>query len=293
MDWAVSVIVPFYNAAPWLERCLKSLLAQYLRELEIILVDDASTDASPKIAERYTGRYPDRIRYLRQESNMGPGAARNVGLSLARGEYVGFVDADDMAEPEMFSSLYATARKTGAQVAVCGIYLSRDGREHEILPGYICDAQNLFKNVRLFPSPCNKIFQRNYLIMIEANFPLSRMSEDMAFVFKIIVNSPRIVYINRPLYRYLTHSSSASFDILKRKKAFISIIDVKKYLKKYNKFDKYKYKYKKMYFLHLIYYPICLVVIDALIKGNNRWRILWQSPSYFYSLLKFLFRRSI
>ena len=165
MDWAVSVIVPFYNAAPWLERCLKSLLAQYLRELEIILVDDASTDASPKIAERYTGRYPDRIRYLRQESNMGPGAARNVGLSLARGEYVGFVDADDMAEPEMFSSLYATARKTGAQVAVCGIYLSRDGREHEILPGYICDAQNLFKNVRLFPSPCNKIFQRNYLIM--------------------------------------------------------------------------------------------------------------------------------
>ena len=86
MDWAVSVIVPFYNAAPWLERCLESLLAQHLCELEIILVDDASTDSSPKIAGRYAGCYPDRIRYLRQESNMGPGAARNAGIALARGE---------------------------------------------------------------------------------------------------------------------------------------------------------------------------------------------------------------
>ena len=91
---AVSVIVPVYNTEKYLEECIRSLTEQTLSSLELIFVDDGSTDASPKILERYRARDPEHIRVITQK-NAGQGKARNVGLAAATGEYVGFVDSDD------------------------------------------------------------------------------------------------------------------------------------------------------------------------------------------------------
>lgn len=293
MDWAVSVIVPFYNAAPWLERCLESLLAQHLCELEIILVDDASTDSSPKIAGRYAVCYPDRIRYLRQESNMGPGAARNAGIALARGEYVGFVDADDMAEPDMFSSLHTAARKTGAQVAVCGMRIVSNGRECDCLPKRIRSARDLLGDSDLLSPPWNKIYLRSFITVNGITFPVSRMSEDMAFAFKAMARAPQLACVIKALYVYIKHESCVTLDMSKRADALISMAELKSYLYRIDKFNDYKNYYRKMQFLHLFYYPICLLFIDGLLKGNNKLHIFRQAPRYFYELVKFLFRRSI
>lgn len=105
---AVSVIVPVYNTEKYLEECIRSLTEQTLFSLELIFVDDGSTDASPKILERYRARDPEHIRVITQK-NAGQGKARNVGLAAATGEYVGFVDSDDYVDRRMYAAMYTRA----------------------------------------------------------------------------------------------------------------------------------------------------------------------------------------
>src|SRR5699024_6015694 len=97
----VSVIVPVYNSELYLKDCLDSLVNQTLKDLEIIIVDDASTDKSLKIIMEYKNKYPNIIKVFQNEQNKGQGASRNVGLSLATGEYIGFLDSDDYVIPTM------------------------------------------------------------------------------------------------------------------------------------------------------------------------------------------------
>lgn len=127
----ISVIVPVYNVEKYLPACLDSICHQTLKELEIILVDDGSTDNSGRIAEQYALQ-DKRIRVVHQR-NGNPGATRNVGLELATGEYIGFVDSDDWIEPEMFSSLYAKAETDNLDIVVTGVTTEwlRDNRKKE------------------------------------------------------------------------------------------------------------------------------------------------------------------
>ena len=109
----MSVIIPVYNAEKYLRGCMDSVLSQTLRELEVICVDDGSTDGSAAILEEYAEK-DSRVRVLRQE-NKGAGAARNLGID-AKGEYVAFVDADDSLCPDSLEPLYRQAKRTGADV---------------------------------------------------------------------------------------------------------------------------------------------------------------------------------
>lgn len=118
MNPQVSIIVPVYNAEAYLARCVDSLTGQTLREIEIILVDDGSVDASPAMCEAFAAA-DSRIRALHQE-NAGAGMARNRGLALAQGEYVGFVDADDYVDRNMYETLYQAAAVHSADMVLAG-----------------------------------------------------------------------------------------------------------------------------------------------------------------------------
>lgn len=111
----VSVIVPVHNTAPWLDRCVESVRAQTLRDIEIILVENRSTDASPELCDAYPAA-DARIRVLHL-AEAGLSRARNAGLAVATAPYVGFVDSDDYIEPDMFRRLYDAAVESGAQIA--------------------------------------------------------------------------------------------------------------------------------------------------------------------------------
>lgn len=115
----VSIIVPVYNAAEYLDRCIVSLLRQTIKNSEIILVDDGSKDNSFAIASGYADRFPDRVIAVTQK-NQGPSAARNKALDLARGTYIGFLDADDWADTDLFQKLYLTAEQEQSDLVVCG-----------------------------------------------------------------------------------------------------------------------------------------------------------------------------
>lgn len=114
----VSIIVPCHNAAPYLAECLDSLLAQTLREIEVICIDDGSADETGAILAAYTAR-DSRVQAIVFEENRGVSCARNAGLGAARGEYIGFCDADDWADADMYESLYLAAQ--GADGALCAV----------------------------------------------------------------------------------------------------------------------------------------------------------------------------
>ena len=129
----VSIIVPVYRVAAYLNRCVESLTRQTLREIEIILVDDGSPDECPAMCDAWAEK-DARIRVIHQE-NQGLGFARNSGLAQARGEFIGFVDSDDYVQPDMFSRLYNAAQECGAQIAMSGLCCVGGimvAREHEV-----------------------------------------------------------------------------------------------------------------------------------------------------------------
>ena len=125
-DIQVSVIVPIYNVESYLPTCLDSLLNQTLPHLEVLLVNDGSTDRSAAIAREYEAKHPHRFRVLDKE-NAGPSAARNYALPYARGEYITFVDSDDYVEADMYAQMLQTAQETDSDVVVCAYAEVRNG----------------------------------------------------------------------------------------------------------------------------------------------------------------------
>jgi glycosyltransferase involved in cell wall biosynthesis len=123
----ISVIVPVYNMEKYLVQCLDSIVGQSYRHLEILLIDDGSTDRSPEICDRYAAE-DERIKVIHRK-NGGLSAARNTGLDAAAGEYVGFVDSDDWLDGDMYEFLLGDLLSAGADIAVCGYYITTDDSE--------------------------------------------------------------------------------------------------------------------------------------------------------------------
>lgn len=168
---AVSVIIPVYNMEKYLEECIRSLTGQTLPELELIFVDDGSTDACPQILEKYRAEYPGRIRIITQK-NAGQGSARNAGLKTACGEYVGFVDADDYVDRRMYAAMYTRARSEDLDLVECDFhYISEDGQE---------------KKTYESAAPWNKLIRRELLLQQEILFPEGYIYEDTSFYLKLL-----------------------------------------------------------------------------------------------------------
>lgn len=189
----LSVIVPVYRAESYLRRCVDSLLAQELNDYEIILVDDGSPDGSGAICDAYAAR-GGRVRCLHID-NGGQGRARNRGMDIAGGEYLGFVDSDDWVEPDMYPKLLELAERERADVAVCGIRaLHEDGRA-ESLP--VWKEGN---PMAAAGSACNKLFRRE--AVGEIRFPEGLWYEDFGFSAKLLMRSKKTVYLPEELYDY-------------------------------------------------------------------------------------------
>ena len=170
---SVSIIVPCYNVAPYVEACLDSLVNQSLRNIEIICVNDGSTDVTPALLDAWAEK-EDRIRVIHRE-NGGQALARNLGMDMAGGEYVGFVDPDDYVEPSMFARLVEEARRHGADVTACGYTSFSDGDGSVLEELSWSPAPGVDKGVqsdvmrtnsvweRMDVVTCNKLYRRDFL----------------------------------------------------------------------------------------------------------------------------------
>lgn len=194
----VSVVVPVYNVENYLRQCLDSILAQTLTDIEIICVDDGSSDSSLQILEEYAKKDPRVI--VRPQKNAGAGAARNNGLSVARGKYVSFLDSDDFFEPTLLEKLYEKAEADHDDISIClSDQYYTDRREYvpvswpvrlESIPPYQPFSwQDLSDNpFKVFVGwAWDKLFLRSFVEEHELQFQVQRTSNDMLFVFSAIV----------------------------------------------------------------------------------------------------------
>lgn len=200
----VSVVVSVYNAEPYLRRCLDSIVGQTLREIEIICVDDGSTDGSPQILAEYA-RKDGRVRVVTQ-ANAGAGAARNHGLRYAAGEYLSILDADDFFEPDMLRTAYDLAVQNDADMAVFRCDFYRTGTDtfapntysihSDLLPERqpFC-AGDVEKDVfKLFVGwAWDKLIRRSLVERYGLQFQEQRTTNDMLFVFSALLLAKRIV----------------------------------------------------------------------------------------------------
>lgn len=231
----VSVIVPIYNTEKFLEKCIESILNQTLEEIEIILINDGSTDNCHKICQEYAEKNKDKIRYINNK-NIGCSATRNLGIELARGEYIAFVDSDDYIDKKMYEEMYREATSKNYDVVISGIIYEGNEKRIEITyPKKIKKAYDWLKLDRKIANPVNKIFKKDKIIMEKISFiTKSHNGEDLFFCFKIMLTTVKISVIEKAYYHYVFHKSNSIYNLDKRLGIFIVFNELYDYLFKNN-----------------------------------------------------------
>lgn len=207
----VSVIIPVFNTGQFLERCLDSVLDQTWRSLEVLAVNDGSTDGSAEILAAYARRDP-RIQVFEQP-NAGLAAARNRGVAEARGEYLAFIDSDDYVHPRMLASMLESASREGADVAICRFQqVAEDGevlKTSSLPTGLSVDAW--FRRILSAEDSsmaCNKLFRRSLLVDSGVRFPVGLLHEDVPAIVQLIYHAQKIVVVDEPLYFWVRRSGT-------------------------------------------------------------------------------------
>lgn len=207
----VSIIVPVYNTEKYLNRCVNSLLGQTLNEIEIILIDDLSTDGSFEIIKGFEQKYPEKVFAYKLAKKGRQGGARNFGMRYARGKYIGFVDSDDFIDTTMYETLYNLAEKYDTDMTCCNL---SEYYEHKIVPQKkICllgnseelisiDMENRNEFLCEMRSFCLGIYKRNLIIDNDIFFPENLAYEDNYFGVAVRYFVKRYAYTNKNLYYY-------------------------------------------------------------------------------------------
>lgn len=213
----VSIIIPVYNASSYIEACIESLLVQTMDDIEVLLVDDHGSDDSMLRAQRFIEAHPSgkTFRLLATPQNMGPGAARNVGVDQAQGEYVGFVDSDDVVEPYFCERLYLASKEHDADMAYCQALLVKPTGTTPMCNPIIENGEFSGDKRRFFLTHYTTLFvsflyRRSLLNKYDIRFPSTRSAEDSYFLTCALLAAQRMACVDKPLYHYLVHEESLS-----------------------------------------------------------------------------------
>lgn len=225
----VSIIVPVYNKEKTIRKCLDSLTEQTLSEIEIIVVNDGSTDKSQEVIAQYQKKYPHLI-FINSRKNEGIGKTRNKGLQKAKGKYVGFVDSDDYVEKDMYEKYYTFAEKKKLSMVTGHYYKENEKGETFLFETPLFEMSNVHKNpdLLLFDDygPCNKIFLREMLTEYQIQFEENLKYEDMPFVMKALYHARKVGHIEKPYYHYVIHEQSETTVMDKRVFDIFKIMDI-------------------------------------------------------------------
>lgn len=208
----VSVIVPVFNTEKYLEKCLNSLINQTLQDIEIICINDGSTDKSADIIKKFTNK-DSRFKLINQE-NKKQGAARNAGMKIAKGEYIGFVDSDDWVDLEYYEKLYNAAKRHNFDIALGTnvrvkkninkkrLNITKEKEYTSIQEKFDVNIQ--WKN----PCPTNKIYKRDLFLKHNITWPEGVYCEDRIFTLKAVYFANGIVSVPNVNYYYFNNPNS-------------------------------------------------------------------------------------
>lgn len=208
------MIIPMYNAERTIEECLDSLIAQTLfKDMELIVVNDCSTDGCVDMIMRYEAKYPDSIMLINLDKNDGPGNARNVALSYASGEYIGFVDSDDAVYPFMYEKLYKEAVSLDADYVDSGFYQQSLDRAIVYVTDELAgdlDDEKRSSLIVVGGFIVTKIFKRKFLISNNIFFRKEYVLEDMDWLIECTARAKRIGTVKEITYVYRDSGGSMS-----------------------------------------------------------------------------------
>ncbi|WP_240733057.1 glycosyltransferase family 2 protein [Jeotgalibacillus sp. S-D1] len=205
MTPVISIIVPIYKVEKYLSKCLDSILQQTFKKFELILVNDGSPDKCGEICEEYANK--DKRVVVINKNNGGLSEARNYGLDLAKGDFIGFVDSDDWIEPDMYETLYNICIEYGADISCCGVTKHYHDKEvknafYPLTTHSPKEALKVMLEGELYNEiVCNKLFKRETIG--DTRFKVGRIYEDTDFTYKIIHKSEKFCSTGVSKYNYL------------------------------------------------------------------------------------------
>ena len=211
MQPKISVIVPVYNVEKYLNKCIESIVNQTYRNLEIILVDDGSPDNCPQMCDEWAKK-DDRIIVIHKE-NGGLSDARNKGLDIATGEYIGFVDSDDWIDLDLYECFVSKFKKNNASIIACNVVkvyedkIEKNINEVKKEVYNVEEALNELIHGRTFRAVVwNKLYHKNTINKIR--FPYGKTHEDEFFTYKVLSNANKLIYVPNKFYYYRQRSGS-------------------------------------------------------------------------------------
>ena len=221
----ISVIVPVYRVEEYLERCVKSILSQTYKNLEVILVDDGSPDQCPAICDACAEK-DARVKVIHQE-NKGLSGARNAGIDAASGEYLAFVDSDDYVSPHFIEELYQLLQDTGCAIGQCRFsYVKGDGLVEEGDSAFcIYRGESLMEQLygpeekaTYFVVAWNKLYRAELFKETGIRYPEGRIHEDEATTYRLFHEAKKLAFLDRALYGYYTENGGSITSVFSAKR---------------------------------------------------------------------------
>ena len=209
MEDKISIIVPIYNSERYLDKCINSILNQTYKNLEIILIDDGSTDKSKMICEKYKKK-DSRIIFI-SKKNTGVSDTRNIGLNIASGKYIGFVDSDDFIKLDMFEILIYNINKYRADLSICNI-VEKNNRKYRVKELSSRDGLKIIlENSGPKGYIYNKLYKKNIIDRYNIKFNVNiYMCEDLLFNCLYLQNIGKVIYTTQELYYYIKRRGSVT-----------------------------------------------------------------------------------
>ncbi len=298
----VSVIIPVYNTEKFLKECLDSVLNQSIKEIEIICVDDGSTDSSIDILADYAKK-DERVVVLRQH-NQYAGVARNNGMEIAKGEYLSFIDSDDILEENMLERMYSYCKEYDLDVVVCRSDRFDDKTKEVEKLAYSIKV-NLLPKEKVFSGqdiekdffyafigwPWDKLYKRDYIRNLNIKFQALRTNNDLYFVYLVVLMAKRLSYIDDILIHNRGNEDSSLTSTRERSwdNFYLALLEVRKFLLEHNLYERYERDFVN-YCLRLSFFNLNTLkgesncrLYDIL---RNKWyeelKVAGRSEEYFY-----------
>lgn len=234
----VSVVVPIYNVEKYIKKCMDSLVNQTLQEIQIIFVNDGSTDESGNIAKEYVSKYPNKIIYLEKE-NGGLSDARNFGMRYAEGEYIAFLDSDDYVENTMYEEMYNKALQENSDYVECDFLWEYPDKTKKDKRNSYNNKKEMLTNVRVVA--WNKLIKREILEKNNISFPKGLRYEDIEFTYKLIPYLNKVSYVDKEFVHYVQRNNSIANVQNERTAEVFTIFDnIIKYYQEKGFYEEYK-----------------------------------------------------
>jgi glycosyltransferase involved in cell wall biosynthesis len=258
----ISVIVSVYNTEKYVEKCIESLINQTYENIEIILIEDGSSDRSKEILKKYEKNKKCIVSY--NDGNKGLAYSRNKGMELATGDFIGFIDSDDYISADYYEKFIKTIKEENADVAICDMKLVFENENNRETISKCCDEEwnlvNIINN-GMVASACNKLFKKD--LIMQYQFAVGKVNEDIAVVIPSLVNAKKIVYVPNCYYNYVQRNNSIQNSEFSEKRfdIFEAVDTTLERIKKSKYFDELKDA--------IIYNQIILLFIYVIPKENR------------------------